>query len=338
VLAKNKTTILFLSESQIAKILSMRHVIQLVESAFIADGQSQVETFPVISYGINKASAGWVIKSGAISSGLDSQEKVILGLKAGAYWPHNEAVGIPNHNATMMLVDVQTGLVSTILGANAITSMRTAAAGAISSKWLANPNPEHIAIIGAGDQASSQLEAHLFLFPSLSQVTVWNRIGDRAERLVSNWASRKVNIRRCSTVQATVEGADIVVTTTPSRVPLVFSGWIKSGAHICAIGSDAPGKQEIDARLVMECSVFVDKRSQTASIGEMQHVLSQGMTTMSHVRAELSEVCARMHPGRQNNDEITLFDSSGVSFQDLIVADYVRNQASIRDLGDTLAR
>ena len=336
--AESSPQLLFLSEAQVAELITIHQVMPLVEEAFIADGKSLIETFPVISYGIPSASGGWVIKSGAIRATENSTKPMVLGLKVGAYWAHNEASGLQNHNATIMLVDADTGLVSTILGANVITSLRTAAAGAVSSKWLAKPNPKRIAIIGAGDQARAQLAAHLCMFPSLTELTMWNRNESRAIRFAADWAGQGPGIHVSPTVEDAVKMADIIVTSTPSKRALVFNGWIKPGAHICAVGSDAPGKQEIETRLVMECSVFVDKRSQTATIGEMQHPLQEGLATMDHVKAELSEVCAGARPGRQSDNEITLFDSSGVSFQDLIVAEHVRKQAIVHSLGSTLNR
>jgi ornithine cyclodeaminase/alanine dehydrogenase-like protein (mu-crystallin family) len=245
---------------------------------------------------------------------------------------------LANHNASMMLVDTDTGCISAILGANQITSLRTAAAGAVASKRLAAPSSTSLAIIGAGDQAHSQLKAHLCLFPKLEIVTVWNRDHARAEAFVDTWRSLEVDVKKCATSEEAVRDADIIVTTTASRKPILFKESVKPGCHISAVGSDAPGKQELDAYLVQSSTLFVDKREQSMSIGEMQQPLALGLADESHIQAELSEVCAGLHPGRISNEEVTIFDSTGVSFQDLVLAEYLQAQALRRGLGQYLTR
>jgi ornithine cyclodeaminase/alanine dehydrogenase-like protein (mu-crystallin family) len=318
-----------------SSILSMPAAIDVVEAAFIADGRSEIETFSVISHRSMPANGTWIVKSGVIhSDGLET-----LGLKAGSYWPDIEkSQGISNHNATMMLVDVSNGRVSAILNANLITSLRTAAAGAISSRWLASKRATKIALVGAGDQANAQLEAHLALLQGINEIKVWSRTAAHADDFAARWSSKTLAVKTCTDPRSAVTGVDIVITTTPSREPLLMNGWVKAGAHICAIGSDALGKQELDAELVAACSVFVDKRIQSLTIGEMQQPIARKLVDESHILSELGEVCAGLHPGRRTSEEITLFDSSGVSFQDLAVAEYARGEAERCGLGQRLER
>ena len=330
-------SILYLAEATIATLIDIRKTIELVDQAFAADGRKLIETFPVISHGVPKERAGWVIKSGAIcGSGTEARE--ILGLKAGAYWPNNGSRGLANHNATMMLVDTENGCVSTILGANHITDLRTAAAGAVASKRLAVAEPTALAIIGAGAQGHAQLEAHLCLFPDLKSIKVWNRSMAKAAAFVETWRARGISVIQSETCCDAVEDADIIVTSTAAREPIVFADFVKPGAHISAVGSDAAGKQELDPHLVQASKLFVDKRQQSLSIGEMQRPLALGLVDESHILAELGEVCVDLHPGRTSDDEITVFDSSGVSFQDLALAEYVRREAIQRGLGQYLTR
>jgi ornithine cyclodeaminase/alanine dehydrogenase-like protein (mu-crystallin family) len=329
-------TILYLNSMDMDRILRLSSVIGWIEDAFAADGRGEIETFPVISYKDKSANGTWIIKSGVLHR---ANEVDTLGLKAGSYWPVNEKErGMPNHNATMMLVDLETGSVSTVLNANHVTSLRTAAAGAISSKWLARPDSARIALLGAGDQAHAQLEAHLFLLPSLCEFTVWSRSEKHARQFATVWQAKGVSVVGCCDVHRAARDADIIITTTPSREPILFSDSVKAGAHIVAIGSDAAGKQEIDAELVTRCAVFADKRIQSVTIGEMQQPISRRLVDESHILAELGEVCAGRHLGRESSDQITLFDSSGVSFQDLIVARHAREEALRQNIGHFLPR
>lgn len=330
-------SILYLAEATIATLIDIRKTIELVDQAFAADGRKFIETFPVISHGVPKERAGWVIKSGAIC-GSSTGAKEILGLKVGAYWPNNESRGLANHNASMMLVDTESGCVSTILGANRITDLRTAAAGAVASKRLAIAEPAVLAIIGAGAQGHAQLEAHLCLFPDLRSIKVWNRNTARAAAFVETWKAKGISVIQSETCRDAVKDADIIVTSTAARQPILFADFVKAGAHISAIGSDAAGKQELDPHLVQASQLFVDKRQQSLSIGEMQQPLALGLVEESHILAELGEVCVGLHPGRTSDEEITVFDSSGVSFQDLILSEYVRQEAILRGLGQYLTR
>ena len=140
--------------------------------------------------------------------------------------------------------------------------------------------------------------------------------------------------RRCRRLRAAVENADVVITATPSTEVLVRSEWVRQGTHVTAVGSDGHGKQELDVRLLQRAKLVVDKVSQSLEIGELQHAIRQGLDPRKMIHAELGEICAGQKPGRQNDQEITVFDSSGVSFQDLVVAGYLVRQAKSKDLGE----
>lgn len=335
-----KNKILYCDHNAVANVLDLGTAVRLVEEAFIADGLAQIQTFPVISHRDKASNGTWIIKSGVIEDENAESSKSILGLKVGAYWPANESggTGVTNHNATMVMTDLKTGCVASIISANLITSFRTAAGGALGSKYLGMPDPKIIAIIGAGDQAAVQLQAHLLLLPSLNEVRVWSRNLARADEYAAQRGKENLAVCACASAKDAVKDADLIVTTTPSGTPILFAGWIKPGAHISAIGSDARGKQELDAYLVAGCSFFTDKKVQSVTIGEMQQPLAKGLVTESHILAELGQVCAGRHPGRRSQEEITIFDSSGVSFQDLAIAAHVEVEARKRNIGQYLNR
>nr|WP_158792911.1 hypothetical protein [Granulicella sp. L60] len=222
-----------------------------------------------------------------------------------------------------------------ILAANVITTLRTAAGAAVAAKYAARPVESVVTIVGAGEQAHVQLEA-LRLVLNIGAVHVWARNPDAAVRFSAIWKEKGVNVTPFIELQSAVAAADVIVTTTPSVKPLLFKPWIRLGTHINAIGSDAVGKQELAADLVAHSRVIADKRVQSLSIGEMQQPIAEGLVEANRIAAELGEVCAGFVPARLSDDEVTVFDSSGVSFQDLIVAEHLIRKASESNAGISL--
>ena len=174
-----------------------------------------------------------------------------------------------------------------------------------------------------------QVEA-LRLVRPIREVRVWSPRAERAEACAREWVEQGLEGRAAPTARHAVEGADVVVTTTPSREPLVMGEWIGPGVHVNAVGADAKGKRELDAALLLRAKYVTDKTNQCASIGELQH------TPAAAVHAELGEICAGLLPGRTAPDEVTVFDSTGCSFQDLVVAGYVLQVAGERGLAQTV--
>jgi ornithine cyclodeaminase/alanine dehydrogenase-like protein (mu-crystallin family) len=330
-----KTPITFLDEACIRSLMTMADALELVEAAFAADAEKSVTTFPVVKDFIPPKQGSFVIKAGYMcvrDGGSDGERRTVLGLKAGSYWPANLEGGLPNHNAAMMMFDPLSGRPTAVLGANAITALRTAAGGAIAARHLARSSEVVVAMLGAGEQAYVQLEA-LQLVRKISEVRVWSRSPASAERYSTYWREEGLAVRRVASAEVAVRGADIIVTTTPARSPIVESRWVGPGAHINAIGSDAPGKVELAPDLVLRGRLIADKRTQSVTIGEMQTVIERGLADETHISAELGEICAGLKPGRTDDVAVTIFDSSGVSFQDLVLADYLVRAAQETGLG-----
>ncbi len=205
-----------------------------------------------MSLNFSEPQAGWVIKSGYLHLSDRRRRWLadVLGLKAGAYYPGNQQRGLPSHNATMMMIDPETGLTAAISAANTIINMRTAADGAVAAKWLARRDASTVAMIGAGEQAYAQLNALFIVLPSLIRANVWTWNHACAESFAGYWNARGLTVSLCESVESAVRGADVIVATTPSRRPLVEKERVRPGTHINAIGSDAAGKQEISTALV----------------------------------------------------------------------------------------
>jgi len=331
---------LVLTDDQIQKELSMQLVIDLVEQAFVADAQGNARAFRPIVENVGLAHAHFGVKSGYLRYQPKRGElrdrdgaQEVLGLKAGGYWANNmKRHGLPKHRATILLLDPDNGEAMALMGANVITRLRTAAAGAVAARHLARSNASSVTILGTGEQAHAQLEA-IQLVREIRIVDVWDREEAGIQAYIGHWQGRGVAVRPVKSLEDSLRRADIIITTTPAVSPLVLDGWIADGTHINAIGADGAGKKEIDPQLIQRSKFVPDKFAQSVSIGELQGVASAATDPRSLVYAELGQICAGMKAGRQTNSEITIFDSSGVSFQDLVVAHFLVRLARERDLG-----
>jgi alanine dehydrogenase len=256
----------------------------------------------------------------------------ILGLKAGGYWPGNLSRGLTNHQSSTLLFDPDTGRASALVSANYLTGVRTGRGSAIATKHLARPDAETLGIIGTGGQSTYQLQATLAVRQTIRRVHAWNRSKEKLlafGRVVEDLGLTFFPETEPETV---ARAADVLVTVTPSKEPLVEAGWVRPGAHISAMGADTRGKQELDPRLVADSAVFVDEVAQAVTIGECQHAVAAGLISADAFRS-VGDLVAGRCEGRRNDDEITLFDGTGVALQDLVVADLAVKIATAKGLG-----
>ncbi|MEE9409421.1 MAG: ornithine cyclodeaminase family protein, partial [Candidatus Heimdallarchaeota archaeon] len=225
-----------------------------------------------------------------------------------------------------------------IMDGTYVTAYRTGAAGAVAADVLARKESEIIGVIGAGTQARMQILALKEIF-SLKEVRVWD-INSTARDLYSKEMSELLNItvEPVDNIKDAVTESDIVVTVTPSKKALVMKDWIKDGTHINSIGADAPGKQELDPRIVkMADKVVVDSLDQCKVIGEIQHALRNGLINEKDIYAEIGQILIKEKKGRESKEEITLFDSTGLAAQDIAAANVVYKQAKERGIGSAVS-
>ena len=238
----------------------------------------------------------------------------IAGVKIVNVHPQNRDYHLPTVMATTVILDVETGLPQAVINATALTDLRTGGAGGVAAKYLAPAKEIVLGVIGAGRQADAQIAA-IAAELTVREVRIWNRNPANAERLAGKWAS--LNAASVSLEKAC--DSDVLVTTTPSRAPLVKDAWIHEGTHINAIGADAPGKQEIDPAILQRASVYVDDREQAVHSGEVNVPISNGLYSVNQIAGTLGEVVIGQK-GRKSTNEITLFDSTGLAIQDLAIA------------------
>jgi ornithine cyclodeaminase len=224
----------------------------------------------------------------------------------------------------MMLFSAQTGLADALLLDNGyLTAVRTAAAGAVAAKWLAREDAKVVAILGAGEQARLQLQA-LRLVREVSEVRIWAREPAKAAAM----AAELDDACAVQSIDAALDGADIVITTTPSREPLLQPQHLRPGLHITAMGSDAEHKNEIaPAALALVDAYVADRLSQTRVLGELHHAINAGLINAADDFAELGQIIAGQRPGRTSAQQITLCDLTGTGAQDTAIASLAYQRA-----------
>ena len=238
----------------------------------------------------------------------------IAGVKVVNVHPDNPKKGLPTVMALTIILDIATGQPTAILNATRLTNLRTGAAGAIAAKYLSPKKEVVVGLIGTGQQALAQVMA-IAQEISLLEVRVWSRNPVNAESFAAG-----LPMPECHSVP--IERAcdcDLLVTTTPSRIPLVKSEWIHEGTHINAIGADAPGKEELDPQILKRSIVFVDDPAQAVHSGEINVPIATGAFTRQEIAGTLGEVVIGKKR-RRTPDEITVFDSTGLAIQDLAIA------------------
>jgi alanine dehydrogenase len=324
---------LILSEEDVKKVLSLEEVTDAVESAFRMKGLGHAQ-MPSKQYLFMKKYNGDLRTMPAYL-----EENDAVAVKVVNSHPENrQKHGLPTVMATIILVDPRTGAPEAIMGGIWITALRTGAAGAIAAKYLANPNPKTVGMVGAGTQARTQLMGLEHVFGTIEEVRVWDLNGKAAVKYAEEMKSKcdQEFIYPVKSVRNAVQGADIIVTVTPSREPLVSAEWVDEGAHINCIGADAPGKQELDPAVLKKSKIVVDDWSQSCHGGEINVPLAKGTIKEEDVWGDICEIVAGLKQGRTSPGEITVFTSTGLAIQDAAAAKIAYQKALKQKIGKTV--
>lgn len=308
---------LIVPEREIADLMTREAAFDAVERVFAAMAAGDAYNFPVIREAIVHEDALYGFKGGFDRAGLT------LGLKAGGYWPHNlEKRNLINHQSTVFLFDPDTGKAMAMVGGNLLTALRTAAASSVSIKHLARKDAKVMGMIGAGHQATFQLRAALEQ-RSFEKVIGWNYHPEMLPNIEKVAAEAGLPFEAVK-LDGMAE-ADVIISITSAFAPSLMADHVSPGTHIACMGTDTKGKQEVEAALLARATVFTDEIAQSVSIGEAQHAIADGLISETDLH-QLGSVINGTHPGRTSDDEITVFDGTGVGLQDLAVA------ASVVDL------
>lgn len=303
-----------LTLKQIKQNLSILAVLEAIEQGFVAYSRGEAIIPPVASMHFDNPPGDCHIKYGYAKNGKYYIVKIASGFR------NNPKLGIPAGNGLMLLFDKRTGeLLSILLDEGYLTDIRTAAAGCIAAKYLAPKNVSCIGIVGTGAQAFYQLKLLSFA-TKCRKVMIWGRDESKAKKLKDHLDLRKWNIEIAKDLDQLTRDCNLIVTTTSSTLPLLFSHQIRPGTHITAVGADDLGKQELDPEIFAKANrVVVDSRSQCLQFGDVSYAL-KGNLIKKELIFELGEVISDRSLQRTFEDQITVADLTGVAIQDLQIA------------------
>ena len=319
-----------LSEAELRKAVPLDlAAIDCVEQAFIALAGGTVVMPPILSMAIAEANGEVDVKTAYIP-GLDS-----FAIKVSPGFFDNPRLGLPSTSGLMVLMSAKTGMLEALLLDNGyLTDVRTAAAGAVAARHLARPDAATACIIGAGTQGKLQLEA-LSLVRPIRSARIWARDPEKAAAAAQTMAEElDIAVEATTELARSVSEADVIVTTTPAREPILQASWLRPGQHVTAMGSDQHDKNELEPACLTRADLYVpDRLSQTRELGELRAAIASSLLPADAQFAELGEIVAGTARGRPSDTAITIADLTGTGVQDTAIATFARQRALAQGAG-----
>jgi len=318
--------ILWLNRKEVESLLDMKSTIKVVEEAFRQHGLKKVQ-MPSKLYLFFKKHNGDLRTMPAY---LEEQD--IAGVKIVNVHPDNPKKGLPTVMALVVLNSTETGAPIAVMDGTYLTDMRTGAGGGVAVKYLARRNSKTVGFVGTGNQARTQLLAinEVIDIEEVKAASTSEKhtlvFKEEMEKFIKCEITPKKSIKE-------VCDCDILVTTTPSRKPIVMDEWISEGTHINAIGADAPGKEELDPKILKRAKIVVDDLPQASHSGEVNVPLAKGLLAEKDIFGELGEVIVGKKKARTKDSDITVFDSTGLAIQDVATANLVYQKAVKENMG-----
>lgn len=322
--------------------LDLLSVIEQIERAYVLKARGEGGVFPVITHEWVQGTKDMDIKAGYLDGSVN-----IYGLKALTYIEDNLKIGLPPLLGTMMIFDSTTGQLKGLIDSRGVTGYRTGAAGGIGSKYLARKDSETLLLVGAGNQAFFNLAANLLVMEHIKRVLVFDPANPNGAETFARTAPGRlrdeifckyqdqpgllarlnISIEPVSSLEAATGQADIIVTVTPSRTPLIKREWVKAGTHFNCIGADMEGKEEVDPQIFGAARVVVDDLVQATTLGETEIPVKTGVIKKEDILCEIGSIVDGKVQGRVSPQDITLFDTTGLALQDLVTAEYLLQRA-----------
>ncbi|MGH7638905.1 MAG: ornithine cyclodeaminase family protein [Gemmatimonadaceae bacterium] len=331
---------LILNRHDVTTLLSMPQCIELMEQALasLSRGEVILPLRPVIR--IPESPNAFAVMP-AYSADLQASAAKLISV-----YPDNHGTGLDSHQGMVALFDGTNGRPLAIIDAFSITAIRTAAVSGVATKLLARRDARTVAILGAGTQGRTHIDAMLAAHP-FERVVLWSRTKSHAAALVTEAEGRygPGPVSRASParfvvvddIDAAVRDADVVCTVTASREPILRGGWLRPGTHVNAVGSSIPSARELDTETVRRARVFVDRRESAANeAGDLIIPMKEGAISADHIAGELGELILGKVRGREDDEQITLFKSLGLAVEDLACAVYLHERASREGVGVTV--
>ncbi len=309
-----------IAADDVKTLFTLPMALEAVERAYLQKHTKQGSVWPLVFHEFDPGHADLDIKSG----NLDAEG--IFGLKLVSWFGANPHKGLPALYGTSLICDLATGTPKALLNAGPVTDLRTGAAAAIGAKHLARKDSRRLLMVGCGELAPYLIAATLLAMPQLQQVTLVNphhpekaaeKLDAIAQKVRGLLAAAGVDcaaqLQAQTDVEQAVRQADVILTATPSRAPMICREWVKPGTHISCVGADMSGKQELDPRILADACVFGDDIAQCLSVGECETAAKQGL--LPSLAGEIGAVIAGELPGRTDETQITVFDSTGIALK-----------------------
>ena len=317
---------LILSGKDVQNLAGIKEALYAIEKAFRGYGRGRVQ-MPAKLY-IHLRKHGGDFR--AMPAYVEDTDGCVI--KWVNVHPGNSRFGLPAVMAVSILSDPRNGFPLCIMDGTYATNLRTGAAGGVAAKYLARKNSRAVGMVGCGAQARTQLAA-LNEFFNLKEIRVWGHKKPYAIRFAKDVKRMRAPLKVTDSVEECVSGCDIVVSTTPSRKPIIKLKWLTKGVHINAIGADAIGKQELEPAILKKAKVVVDAWAQASHSGEINVPLRKGIISKKDICADIGQIVAGKKRGRTGRNDITVFDSTGLAIQDVAIASLIYKRAIKRKIG-----
>jgi ornithine cyclodeaminase len=321
-------SLLILNKREIEDLLPMQKCIELMEEALrsLARGEVVLPLRPVIR--IPDSRNAFAVMP-AYSKPLQA-----IGAKLIAVFPDNHGTAVDSHQGIVVLFDGERGTPLAIMDAASITAIRTAAVSGVATNLLARDDAAVLAILGAGVQARTHIEA-MMAVRSFRRIVVWSRTTARARELAADVATRfNVDADATPDARSAARDADVICTVTASREPVLEGEWVRPGAHVNAVGASLPDTRELDTDVIRRARVFVDRRESALNeAGDLLIPIREGVIDAEHIVAEIGELLTGSVMGRRSRDEITVFKSLGLAVEDLACAHFLQDAAMRAEVG-----
>jgi ornithine cyclodeaminase/alanine dehydrogenase-like protein (mu-crystallin family) len=312
--------VLVLGDTDVAGLLPMGECIEAMAEALASLQRGEMEQ--PLRFVVRPAEAAGLM---GLMPAYRSHPEAAYGLKAVCVFSGNPARGLDAHQGAVLLFDGETGVLRAAVNASAITAIRTAAVSAVATRLLAREDARVLAVLGAGVQARSHLQA-MAAVRNFERARVWSRTPDRAAALAA--AEAPFSVEPAASAEEAIREADVVCTTTSSPEPVVRRGWLIAGAHVNAVGSSIPTTRELDSETMAAASLFVDRRESTVNeSGDFLLAQREGAIGPDDIRAELGELLTGAAAGRTSPEELTVFKSLGLAVEDLAAVEHVYRRA-----------
>lgn len=319
-----------LSEFELRRAVPLDEAaVDCISDAFAALATRDVAMPPILSMAIPDHNGEIDVKT-AYVPGLPA-----FAVKMSPGFFDNPTRGLPSTSGLMVVFSSETGLVQALLLDNGyLTDVRTAAAGAVAARHLARHDASTAAILGAGMQARLQLKALMLVRP-IRGARIWARRSDAAEAAAEELRrDLGIPVDAVSDAEAAVAGADVIVTTTPARAPILLADWLEPGQHVTAMGSDQHDKSELEPACLERADLYVaDRASQARKLGELRAAIAAGTMPADGEIPELGPIVAGQAPGRRTDKDITISDLTGTGVQDTAIATLALQRAEAMGAG-----